>query len=108
MNNKERKVIYEFKQLLDRVPAGHTGLGTKSVSLEGVVGAHQDFIEVRVATRLFLTALMNASTPFEDETPEQVLRAFEAWFADRAAAKWQPKLTDFFSYYLDHTRVNGT
>ena len=97
MNTKDRRLIYRLMQLIDKIPAGHTGLGGPSIDIGGVVRAHCDFVEARTAMRLFVREIIDAG----DGNPGSVVDTFEKWINQRSASNWQGPSPDFYLMYYE-------
>lgn len=96
MTKHERTILFHLNLLIDRIPAGHSGRGRQTRSLAGINKAHDDFVEMRSAVRMTVTALIEQSLKFEDaDDAGKIVECFADWIEDRRAHNWEFPVPSF-------------
>ena len=100
MNQRERNILFHLSLLIDRIPAGHSGMGRQTRSLAGINKAHDDFVEMRSAVRMTVTALVETSLKLEDaDDARKIVECFDAWIENRRAHNWEFPVPCFYTMW---------
>lgn len=85
MNAKDRLILTSASFLLSQVPMGQTGMGTRSASVKGLVGAAKDLF----VARRFMNSIISDLCFAEYAEAAQELEAFQEWFHERESKDWE-------------------